>query len=287
VGGAAAPSGLVDLNPPDAEMNAFLEYRGWTAGQRVPCRFRSCPRSFIASLLWLCILTLVLAGSVSAQTYTTRFRVDEPLLSESGSWTNRGLDWTTIRVQNGVAHGTQSGTNSGSAQYDDSYAHLIGFPPDQEAWGEVFIAKPDPGCNQEVEILLRWSSTPHATTGYECFARCLSNSGSYVQIVRWEGPLGQFTYLADQRGTDYGLKHGDILKASVRGNVISVYVNDVLKAQATDDHYKTGNPGIGEFLGCHGRRGFGSNTNFGFSSFTARAVTNAPAQRPSATPKSN
>ena len=80
-------------------------------------------------------------------------------------------------------------------------------------------------AHQEIEVLLRWTSSPHSTTGYECFARCANDDSSYLQIVRWNGPLGNFTYLADMRGADYGLKNGDILKASVIGSVITVYVN--------------------------------------------------------------
>jgi len=66
---------------------------------------------------------------------------------------------------------------------------------------------------------------------------------SYVEIVRWDGPLGKFTYLARMHGTNYGLKNGDILKASVVGNLITVFINDIKKAQVTDDTFKTGNPG--------------------------------------------
>jgi hypothetical protein len=207
------------------------------------------------------------------QSYTTGFEGSESPVSEGGSWTNRGVDWTQIRKQHGTACGTQTGTNTGIYKFDDSYAHLSGFPPDQEAWGEVHIAQANAPCIQELEILLRWSSSAHRTTGYECFARCVNNESSYVQVVRWEGPLGQFTYLADQRGTNYGLKNGDILHASIVGNVITVYINGIEKARVTDDTYKTGDPGIGEFLACDDGRGVGSNSDFGFSSFTARAIT--------------
>ncbi len=204
--------------------------------------------------------------------YSTTFEGEENPLSEGGKWSNNGLDWTKIRKARGLACGTQTGTNKGIYRYDDSYAHLAGFPADQEAWGQVRIAKPDPSCHQEVEILLRWSSSAHRTTGYECFARCVNDGSSYVQIVRWEGPLGKFTYLADKRGVNYGLKDGDILKASIVGNVITVFVNGVEKAQVKDDTYKTGNPGIGTFLSCDGGRGVGSNQDFGFRNFTARGI---------------
>jgi hypothetical protein len=218
-------------------------------------------------------------STAEAPTYSTTFDGDEDPLSEGGKWTNNGLDWTRIRKQGGIAHGTQTGTNQGIHRYDDSYAHLSGFPPDQEAWAQVRIAKPDPSCHQELEILLRWTSSAHNTTGYECFARCLNGDSSYLQIVRWEGPLGKFTYLADKRGADYGLKDGDTLKASIIGNVITVYINGVEKARVEDDTHKTGNPGIGAFLSCDDGRGVGSNTDFGFRSFTARGMGGNHQQR--------
>ena len=204
--------------------------------------------------------------------YSTTFEGEENPLSEGGKWSNNGLDWTKIRKTRGLAYGSQTGTNKGIYRYDDSYAHLAGFPPDQEAWAQVRIAKPDPSCHQELEILLRWSSSAHRTTGYECFARCVNDGSSYLQIVRWEGPLGKFTYLADKRGVNYGLKDGDILKASIVGDVITVFINGVEKAQVKDDTYKTGNPGIGTFLSCDGGRGVGSNKDFGFRNFTARGI---------------
>ena len=73
-------------------------------------------------------------------------------------------------------------------------------------------------------------------------------------------------------GTDYGLKNGDELKASAVGNVITVYINGVKKAQVRDDTFKTGNPGIGIFLACGGREGIGTNTDFGFASFAAKGI---------------
>jgi hypothetical protein len=237
-------------------------------------------------ILTLCgLVTFSAAGD--SQTFATRFAGAENPLSEGGKWMHYGLDWAAIRKGGGIACGTQTGTNTGARMYDDSYAHLSGFPADQEAWGEAYIAKPNPACHQELEILLRWTSSAHRTTGYECFARCLNNDSSYVQIVRWDGPLGKFTYLADMRGTNYGLKHGDVLRASIVGNVIKVCINGVEKARATDNTFKTGNPGIGHFLACDAGQGTGSNADFGFSSFTARGLAgtkgaNSPDPKPEA-----
>ncbi|HZR17446.1 MAG TPA: DUF6298 domain-containing protein [Verrucomicrobiae bacterium] len=223
------------------------------------------------------LLTLILLAAAAlstvgfSQSYTTSFEGTENPLSEGGSWTNHGIDWTQITKKGRIACGTQTGTNTGKYKFDDSFAHLSGFLADQEAWGEVCIKRPDSSFNQELEILLRWNSSSHRTTGYECFARCLNSDSSYLQIVRWDGPLGKFTYLADKRGTNYGLKNGDTLKASVVGNVITVYINGIEKARVKDDTFKTGNPGIGEFLACNNGKGIGSNSDFGFSSFTARS----------------
>lgn len=211
-------------------------------------------------------------NDIYPQKYTTNFDGTEDTISEGGNWQNNGFYWSFIRKSCGVAFGTQTGTNSGVHKYDDSYAHLSGFPPDQEAWGEVYIAHPDTSCYQEVEILLRWTSTAFRTTGYECFARCLDGKNSYLQIVRWDGPLGKYTYLADNVGIGYGLKNGDTLKASVIGNVITVYINGIEKARAVDDTYNEGNPGIGIFLFCPDGNGKGSNKDYGFDSFTAKGL---------------
>ena len=228
------------------------------------------------------------AGSPACfcQTYTTTFAGIENPLSEEGRWSNNGLDWTTIRKSNGLACSTQSGTETGKFAYNDSYALLSGFPPDQEAWGEARITKPNSKCNQEVEILLRFSSSPRNTTGYECLARCTDDSSSYLEIVRWDGPLGKFTYLSRNNGKGFGLKNGDTLNASIVGNVITVFINGVKKAEATDYTFKTGNPGIGEFLACRNAQGLGTNAEFGFASFTARGIGPASREQAPAAPAS-
>ena len=135
------------------------------------------------------------------------------------------------------------------------------------------IAKPNSSCHQEVEILLRFTSSAHRTTGYECLARCLDDASSYMEDRQMgRSPLGRYTYLTRKHGPDFALKDGNTLKASVVGNLITLYVNGVKKAQATDDTFKTGNPGIGLFLECDGGNGTGSNSDFGFSSFSARGI---------------
>jgi hypothetical protein len=129
----------------------------------------------------------------------------------------------------------------------------------------VHIANPSVSCNQEVELLLRWTSTGHRATGYECLARCLDSPNSYIEIVRWNGALGDFSYIARLHSASVGIRDGDTLRATIIGNQISFYVNGVIKLKCNDNTYSTGNPGIGFFLyGC-----VGTNTDFGFTRFAA------------------
>ncbi len=218
--------------------------------------------------VYVCLSCLLIPVFAHSQTYSTDFHLTENPISEYVKWTNgkqMGLDWTDVRTGNGMAYGTQSGADAGIQSYNDSYAILSGFPANQMAEGVVRIKKQTSSCNQEVELLLRWNSSTHKATGYECLTRCLNMDGFYMQIVRWNGALGDFTYLAKAQAGDAGLNDGDTIKAIITGNKISMYVNGKLRLQATDDTYANGNPGIGFFLrGCSG-----SNSDFGFTSFKA------------------
>jgi len=182
----------------------------------------------------------------------------EDPLSEGGAWHHLGQYWQHAVKSGGIAYGTQTG-NGG---YDDSYAILSGFPPDQTASGVVHLTSPiDASCSHEVEILLRWNDSATSAQGYECN---LSFDGGYAQIVRWNGALGDFTVLTG--GSFPGLRDGDTLEATIVGSMITESVNGMVVAQFSDSTYPTGNPGIGFF-----RRNCGSNTDFAFTSFSASA----------------
>ena len=115
---------------------------------------------------------------------------------------------------------------------------------------------------QEVEIRLRSALAPGHCTGYEVFWRCLKTEKAYAEIVRWNGKVKDWTSLAKLNGAQYGVKHGDIVRATIIGNVIKGYVNGVEMISATDNAFTAGNPGIGFNYGV-GK----TNADFGFSAF--------------------
>jgi hypothetical protein len=212
--------------------------------------------SFPARLTLAVLFTVTTAIS---KTYTTRFEGTENPLSEGGAWLHAGLDWKPVRKVDGVAYGTQTG----SGGYDDSYAHLSGFGPDQSAWG---VIRRTPGSSgfHEVEIHLRWSDGAHSARGYECL---LSYDGSYAQIVRWNGPFGDFTYIGSAAKAPVP-KTGDTLRASITGNLIVVLYNGAEIMRATDNTYAAGDPGMGFFIQSND-----DNSAMGFTSYTATDET--------------
>jgi hypothetical protein len=76
--------------------------------------------------------------------------------------------------------------------------------------------------------------------------------------------VGDFTYLNAYNGAQYGVTDGDVIKASIIGDEIRVYINGLLVGSATDDTYTTGDPGIGFNYGCAS-----TYQDFGFTRFTA------------------
>jgi hypothetical protein len=202
----------------------------------------------------LCVAIFLYTAGFS-KTYTTNFDGTENPLSEGGVWSHVGVDWKYVQKVNGVVYGTQTG----SGGYDDSYAHLSGFGPDQTAWGVIQRTSGSSGIH-EVEIHLRWSDSAHSAQGYECL---LSYNGSYAQIVRWNGPFGDFTYIG-WAATAPVPQTGDTLKASITGNLIIVYYNGVEIMRATDSTYSTGNPGMGFYIESDG-----ANSDMSFTSFSA------------------
>jgi hypothetical protein len=156
-------------------------------------------------------------------------------------------------------------SRTGPQQYNDSYAYLTGFPPDQQASGVIHLSTIDGGCTHEVEILLRWADSAHNARGYECN---VAYDGSYTQIVRWNGAVGDFTYLGSG-SVPGGVHDGDVISAKVVGDQISISINGVERATARDSTFATGNPGIGLWRGSSG---CGTLGDYGFTSYSASSL---------------
>jgi hypothetical protein len=208
--------------------------------------------------------TVYSTGHVS---YSTSFDADEAPLSEHGAWHHDGTDWTSVDTAGGNAFGTQPlGAERGpDGVYNDSYAYLSGFPPDQEAEAVIHRGQVDASCTHEVELLLRWADTSDSARGYECN---LAYDGSYMHVIRWNGALGDFEFLTASSVPE-GIADGDTFRATAVGDRLTLYVNDVERASVTDSVFTEGNPGIGFWRGLGGCGTFG---DFGFASFSASSL---------------
>ena len=195
----------------------------------------------------------------AAVTYSTTFDLTENPISEGGRWFNTGTRWTKVQTLNGLAFGTNGPQNT----YDDSYAYLSGFGPNQQVEAVVQVDAALLGDPHEVELLLRWSDSALSAQGYEC----LFHFNGQVQLMRWNGPFGDFTEMPNATGrksAGRALVSGDVIKATISGNTIIAYLNGVELSRVTDSMWTSGQPGIGFF-----KRLTGVNGGFAITSYTA------------------
>ncbi len=106
------------------------------------------------------------AAAPSTQDYTSNFDLTEDSISEGGVWRRASNVGTNVRTANGIAFGTNGSTDT----YDDSYALLSGFGPDQQAQAVVFRSPSlvSTDTTHEMELLLRFSDDADNARGYEC-----------------------------------------------------------------------------------------------------------------------
>jgi hypothetical protein len=130
---------------------------------------------------------------------------------------------------------------------------LAGELPNVKA--RVFSQNQTEKYYQEVEIRLRSSLSPHRCTGYEVVWRCLKTDKAYVQIVRWNGKVRDWISLKKHTGAQFGVKDGDVVEATILGNVIKGYLNGVEVISATDDTFNESSPGIGYNYGVEETNG--------------------------------
>lgn len=217
----------------------------------------------LVMLMMLFLLMAGASGDLIARSYTIQFSSTQNPLSDGGNWLNGktdGLDWSNVAVTNSKAIGLQSGINS---NFDDATAVVGGtWGSNQTATATVRIGsvRPPDGNFPELELRLRTSISARRIAGYEFI---FSVYGGYAQLVRWNGPVNDFTYITSVNGLY--LRDGDVLKATVSNNVFTGYVNGVPIIQGTDSTFTSGSPGVGMFF--QGTTGL--NNLFGFSNFSA------------------
>jgi chitodextrinase len=186
-------------------------------------------------------LQVTTSASPGGTSYSTTFGASENPISEGGRWINgqaTGLDWHNVRTTPGKAFGADFAPG-----YDDDIAHLnTSFTPNQYAEATVYRAPGySPGVNHEVELLLRFKITPHNARGYEV----LWSHQGHIAIVRWNGPLGDYTPLLDNVQIGPAVD-GDVLRAEIINGVVRVYRNGTLVATGPPDNtWIDGQPGIG------------------------------------------
>lgn len=86
--------------------------------------------------------------------------------------------------------------------------------------------------------------TANSARGYECLINANTGTPS-VQIMRWNGGVGDFTNITVADNAPSVVADGDVLKARYSGNTITFFQNGVQIAHATDSTWTTGFPGIG------------------------------------------
>jgi len=200
----------------------------------------------------------------NAVSYSTTFPRTESPISEGGKWIGGksvGLDWGDVSTIPGYATGV-----AGPKEYADSVALLTGEWPSNQSV-EVVVGKNAVSRYPEVSMRLRSSLAPHKCDGYEISYSLKEGDPAYLIIVRWNGPLADFTYLVNVQGKQYAVKTGDVVKATIVGNEIKTYKNGVLMGTAKDGIYTSGSPGFGFNEGANG--------DYGISRFSATATNSA------------
>jgi hypothetical protein len=219
---------------------------------------------------------------VSVRSYKTDFPRDEAPVDEDGMWLNGkkdAIDFTDCVTSNGFIHGAPSRMNvlekraeqgnlddsdeAPEGDYDDPTAILTGeWGPNQHGKGVAHVESPTEEWFQEVQIRVRCKLEPHYISGYEIFFRCLTGEKGYAEIVRWNGAVGDWTSLQRHEGPEYGVKDGDVIEATIEGNVIKGFINGEEKITVTDDTWDSGAPGVGFNFGVGD-----TYDDHGFSSF--------------------
>lgn len=208
------------------------------------------------------------------RSYTTDFPGTEDPLSEGGNFVNGGdvgLDWHNMQSAAHKCWGQQN-QSAPTGTTRDGTALLTGlWSPNQAAQATTYVTALTNTSFPEVELRLRSSMSANVNIGYEVAWSCLTGASPYFIIVRWNGPIGHFDYIFNDSGLGWGTVDGDVLSASIVGNIIiakknGITIKTVDVSSIGGTVWSSGNPGLGhnaeETGGAH-------NSQYGFSAFSA------------------
>lgn len=182
--------------------------------------------------------------------YFTNFSTTENPVDEGGRWLNglrEGASWNDCQVSSGRLCATH--TELSTPPFDDCNACINPafrqYNPNQFARGTVFRT-PGYTAGHEILLFVRKKISSGSAPGYEVY--WTTNGGGVVNLVRWNGPLNNFTGPLAFAATSLP-SSGDVLRVEIIGTVITVSVNGAAPIITYDDagasQLNTGNPGIG------------------------------------------
>lgn len=236
------------------------------------------------------LILLILTPLMFARTVTKTFTTTENPISQNAQWINGGAiggSWKNIRIAPNYAFGTQTGANSCSGPGDncDDSSAIIGGPwgINQTITGVVHVI--NAGANaafEEAELRIATTITPSSVTGWEL--NCSVVIGNpYMQLVRWNGALGDFSPLT---ASGVGCADGDVMKIVRTGTGTSSNLTAYKALAASPTTFVQqfswtdtgcsaawcllpGSPGLGFFIQTVTGTAAAANAEFGMSSLTA------------------
>jgi len=237
----------------------------------------------LSLIVFIIIVCIVPNAMTQSHPFSTTFPATENPISQGGVWisghaagngcfTSPAFCFGDVQTTPGKAFGTVvSSSCSGVVGQDcnDSTAILKGtWNKVQMVEGIVYTNGTLTNGFDEVELRLLTTISTNSITGYEI--NCSVSGGNYMGLVRWNGPLGQFTGIAVNNSV--GCTNGDDLKATVDANGnFTITKNGAVELTGRDTTYTSGSPGMGFYTFS------GNLSDFGLKSFTATDIGGGPA----------
>jgi hypothetical protein len=204
-----------------------------------------------------CQYDLVFLAPADTLPYVTDFPLTENPISEGGRWLNGELDGVilgNVRTTPGKAFADRlipvAGPNA------DSTAILVSPVVGPDQYVEITIHREvgyTPPDSHEIALILRGSMDSVGPIYTPFYQIQLLFGGTGCVFYTQDGTMGGYAELGGVTGPSFSaLVTGDVIRAKIVDNVMTVYKNGVFGLTCTDDTFANGSPGIGFFVrdGC-------------------------------------